>query len=302
MSVPRRRHELLHTRLERFTRTLPQVEAGDVRGVHHARVGSRRLRELIPVLQLEGNVAKRLNHRLRKATRRLGTLRELDVLLKLTAELRDGRRYPAGAVERVAAEVTRRREKAGKKLPAASTAEELRRLARRLGKLERRLAAEPDDPRTQRRVWEWAVHARVARRAAALKKAADSAGALYLAERLHAVRIALKKLRYGVELLDEAEGGTMRRELNTLKRVQGLLGRLHDLQVLVDQVRRIQAALDPPDLLLWHDLSGLVTGLEQSGRRLHARYVRERDGILELCHQFTVRAAAASRGAVRRAG
>ena len=38
------------------------------------------------------------------------------------------------------------------------------------------------------------------RRALALRQAIDQAGAVYLAERLHAARIALKKLRYGLEL------------------------------------------------------------------------------------------------------
>ena len=54
--------------------------------------------------------------------------------------------------------------------------------------------------------WQWAVEARVARRAAALKHAIDEAGSVYLPERLHAVRIALKKLRYGLELWLEAAG------------------------------------------------------------------------------------------------
>ena len=47
---------------------------------------------------------------------------------------------------------------------------------------------------------------RVARRAASLKAAIDEAGAVYLPERLHAVRIAVKKLRYAVELEHEIAG------------------------------------------------------------------------------------------------
>ena len=49
--------------------------------------------------------------------------------------------------------------------------------------------------------------ARDARCAAAMAEA----GALYLPERLHAVRIAVKKLRYAVELSTEAAGETRRR-------------------------------------------------------------------------------------------
>ena len=52
----------------------------------------------------------------------------------------------------------------------------------------------------ERSSWRWAVDARVARRATRLNQAVDAAGALYLSERLHAVRIAVKKLRYALEL------------------------------------------------------------------------------------------------------
>jgi CHAD domain-containing protein len=221
----------------------------------------------------------------------LGTLRELDVLVGLMAELRDTDRYPPRAVECVTARVEALRQKAGRKLPGKATAAELCRVAARLARIEQRLSAERETL-AGRRTWVWALHARVARRAAALRSTIEHAGALYLPERLHDVRIALKKFRYGVELLDEAEGAMLRAELRTLKRLQDVLGRLHDIQVLVDQARRVQASLDPPDLLLWHDLSSLVIGLEQNARRLHARYVRDRDAILDVCHRLTARGAA----------
>ena len=46
-------YELLHKRLERFTRMLQALGEGDVRALHRARVASRRLREMLPVLQLD---------------------------------------------------------------------------------------------------------------------------------------------------------------------------------------------------------------------------------------------------------
>ena len=52
----------------------------------------------------------------------------------------------------------------------------------------------------------WRVDAQVANRASRLSAAMAEAGAMYLPERLHAVRIAMKKLRYAVELSTELAG------------------------------------------------------------------------------------------------
>jgi CHAD domain-containing protein len=119
----------------------------------------------------------------------------------------------------------------------------------------------------------------------------DEAGALYLPERLHAVRISVKKLRYALELSVDASRVSSTRpkaagrttDLALLKRGQTTLGRLHDLQVLIDYARRAQAALDPLDRGARRELDALVIVLEQQCRRLHARYVRERSSIAATC-------------------
>ena len=61
---------------------------------------------------------------------------------------------------------------------------------------------------------------------------------MYLPERLHDVRIAVKKLRYAVELGADASGARREPDLRALKRGQEMLGRMHDLQMLIDRVRR----------------------------------------------------------------
>jgi CHAD domain-containing protein len=129
------------------------------------------------------------------------------------------------------------------------------------------------------RAFVWALDARVANRAARLQGAMTEAGAVYLPERLHAVRIALKKLRYAMELPSRTRGGSEPPALRTLKRVQRLLGRMHDLQVLIDRVRDVQASLTPPSLAVWRELDELVLALDDMCRRLHARYVREREAL-----------------------
>src|SRR6185436_17645770 len=120
-------------------------------------------------------------------------------------------------------------------------------------------------------------------RASVLKDALDDAGALYLPERLHAVRIAVKKLRYAREVSAEATGAKTKGALQALKRGQDILGRLHDMQVLLERVRQLQASLTPPDVTMWRKLDTLTTALENDCRRIHARFMRQRNVVLTVC-------------------
>ena len=286
------RHDLLRKRLERFTRMLPGVGQGDGRAVHRARVASRRLREVLPVLQLDADVLHKLSRRLRKITDRLGAVRELDVLLSVIDELAKTDRFPQTALSRVAAGIDEERERKRERLLAKGQLRELRRVGAKLEKLARTLETEDAVPRrgTDRRSWKWAVDARVARRAATLDVAISKAGTVYLPERLHDVRIAVKKLRYALELSAEVAQLKTSPDLQQLRRIQDILGRLHDLHVLMDRTREVQASLTPPDVNEWRQLDALVVSLEDSCRRLHGRYMKDRDAMLALCARFSGRA------------
>ena len=298
------RYDLLHKRSEQFTRMLHGLGDGDVRALHRTRVASRRLREVLPVLQLDGEVARKLSRRLRKVTRRLGRVRNLDVVLLQIEELRSKGRPDKRALTRLAAAVTEERGEERARMSAKLPVSDLHRLAGKLDKIARQLKA------TERSVeardaakgksWQWAIEARLARRSARLAAAIEDAGAVYLPGRLHAVRIALKKMRYAIELSLESAGQRSTLELRTMKRGQEILGRLHDVQVLIDRVRQLQASLTPPDIVVWRELDALVTSLEDDCRRLHARYMRDRAALLEICGRDAARPAASS--GRRRAG
>jgi CHAD domain-containing protein len=264
------------------------VEEGDVRAIHRTRVATRRLRELLPILQLDSDLAAKLGRRLRKITTRLGSVRELDVLLLVIDELRESRRHSERALTLVADAVSRERSRMRQrvltKLPLGEMHRVARKLERTAGHLER-MDGESTPPRALSRGWRWAIDARVAKRAKALRAATDAAGAVYLPERLHAVRIALKKLRYALELSAETSGARSTPDLEFLKRAQALLGRMHDLQVFIARIRQVQASMTPPDLSLWRELDELVASVENSCRRLHARYVRERPALDAICER-----------------
>jgi CHAD domain-containing protein len=291
------RYELLRSRLERFTRMLPGVETAETGAVHRMRVASRRLRELLPILQLQHGRARKLGRRLRRATRRLGSVREHDVLTQLLDELRDSRRLPDRALKRVADLVRQERDEARGRLSEKDVNAGLKRVARKLEAIADEL--KDADRGRSGRAWRWAIDARVARRAAALKHAVREAGSMYVPDRIHAVRLALKKLRYGVELALESTGQKETSDVALMRQEQDLLGRLRDRQVLIERVRRVQGSLAPPDLAAWRELDALVTVLENSCRRLHARFVRDRSALLAVCDRLGARASAA---AARRAG
>ena len=303
MPVSTTRSELLRKSVDRFARVLHAVEQGDVRALHQARVTSRRMRELIPMLQLEGRTARKVGRRLRKVTTRLGTVRELDVLLILIDELHvSGRRGSVG-LARVGVTVSKDRDEARKRLFAHLPVAEMSRLARKLGRITAELQdAERASSKTAARNWRWAIDARVARRAERLSAAMADAGALYLPERLHAVRIAVKKLRYAVELSAEVANETAAAELRVLKRAQELLGRMHDLQVLIERVRQTQASLAPPSVTVWRDLDTLIASLEDDCRRLHARYMRTRDALAGVAERRSDLHVPTTRAQARRAG
>jgi CHAD domain-containing protein len=273
------RYDLLHKRLERFTRMLHGLDEGDVRALHRTRVASRRLREILPVLELDPDVARHLGRRLRKVTGRLGVVRELDVLTLLIEELHDSGKHDAATLARIAAAIAEARARARDRLFAKLPTGELRRIATKLGKV----AGDLRDRKRPSRGWRWAVEARLTHRATVLRDAILEAGALYLPERLHAVRIALKKLRYALEVAVEATGAPSANDLRTLKRGQDILGRLHDLQILIDRVRQIQASVDPPDVTLWRNIDVLTMALENDCRRLHARFMRHQAAVRGVC-------------------
>jgi CHAD domain-containing protein len=276
------------------------VDRGDVKAVHQARVASRRLRELLPVLQLDGEEGHKLGRRLRKLTARLGELRELDVLLHAVDELRQSGRFSDRALGKIADEIGRDAAKVREHLIRRTPSREIAAIARKLDRAANdvELSASADAVRAFR----WAIDARIAKRAQALGDAIADAGALYLPDRLHAVRIALKKFRYALELDAETSGRRTTPDLATLKRLQGLLGRMHDLDVLIDRLRQMEASLPPSDGGLRREVDVLVASIENACRRLHARYVRERallDAIVAKARPPA--AVAARRTPVRRA-
>jgi CHAD domain-containing protein len=268
-----RTHRVTTLLLQRLARALerhvPAAVAGDDDGVHQARVTSRRLREAVPVLAtgLEGSKAGKAQRKIRRLTRALGTVRELDVTLGLLDGLARSPHLSRTAVEDVRAHVIAERD--------SRRAEMLKRLDRvNVEKLGRRLASvgEALDQATEE-PWRKALGAQLLKRSRRLATAIEEAGRMYAPEGLHKVRIAAKKLRYGLELA--ADSGTKQAapHVRSMKRAQEMLGKLHDLQVLETHVAAVQAEPRSGRTPSRVALEELARNIEDQCRHLHGRYV-----------------------------
>jgi CHAD domain-containing protein len=142
-------------------------------------------------------------------------------------------------------------------------------------------AAELAEQRNPRRLD--IVRRRAARRAQRVKDAMENAAGIYLPDRLHEVRIAVKKLRYAMEITRELSRSRATAKILALKRLQDLLGRMHDLEVLIARTRALQGSPSAPSLRLSAELDQLVRRLETECRQLHGQYIAARPSLAAIC-------------------
>ncbi len=260
---------LLDTRARALRRYLPSAVAGDDKGVHQARVASRRLREAVPVLStgLKGSKSQKARRKIRRLTRALGLVRELDVTLKLIDALSVSEDLSRPALQDVRLHVVAERDRLRQTMLTQLAEVDADKLDRRLLSVSAALTADTTG------AWRQALASRLLKRSRNLTAAIETAGQLYVPEHLHQVRIAAKKLRYGLELAADAGIANAAAHVRTMKRTQTILGRLNDLQVLQSHVSAVQAApLSRPEV---HEALAAIAGrIEEQCRLLHGKYVK----------------------------
>lgn len=270
---------VLHTQIEALLGQLPAVRDADVDGVHAARVATRRLREALPLFtRSHPDEVERVRRLVKRAGRRLGRVRELDVM---------------------DADLARRAGRMPMALPAIGAAR--KGLARRQSKARRRMIRMLDDLRLERREplqlrrrnvlsrtfggatargWAEVLRTRIAKRADDLSRAVDHVGGVYFPNRLHAVRVAVKKLRYSAELAGAGGLWPCEDVLSDLKRTQETLGHLHDAEVLR---RSIDSLIDDVDVD-HRELAMIKDDLQGEIAERHAKYVAQRERLRGACH------------------
>ena len=265
-------------RLSALTRSLPAAEKGDVAQLHEARVATRRLREAV-LLMDHGSRTRRLERRLRRLTRALGPVRELDVSLRILDEFGDTGDVAATALRTLTRAIRAERTELHSTMRRKIDAVDVEKLRRRAMATAKKHCRAGDTKALAK------ARLRIAMRGAQLQTAVDHAGGLYLADRLHDVRLAIKKLRYALELHNQLTGRRGVADLRTLKNAQDLLGRMHDFEILILRIRRVQGSSDAPALRVSAELDRLVRRLERECRQLHGQYNEMRKKLVAMCEK-----------------
>ena len=255
--------ELSQKRLEKFASLLPRVLIrDDPETIHDARVGSRRLQQILRVLfpKPAPKQCRKLIRMLRKVRRALGDCRNHDVMEELIREKIDAAGNPVvrDAWDQLKVRVQERQKRelirAREELSQCDIVDFVNRARRLLGSAQWSKEIEPTLTKgITRALEEWT-------------QAVDATKESQTPEQIHALRIAGKRLRYRVEMLAELGDGSAKARIKTLKTLQDQLGQWHDHHVLV---RLAAKFLSRSDFLATHpDLSrALLVEMERERRR-----------------------------------
>ena len=226
--------------LRRCLRDMARHEEGvlagdDADAVHDLRVASRRLRAALAFLKKELPAARtrRVSRRVRRITRALGDLRQYDVNARLldriileSPEARPAAEFARPVLAADRGRVLMRARKALRRRDLAGLEKQVKDLTLRLDRCDRealsRRATRLATRQAKRLSRIWSTNGAGPGRGANPKDKA----------RLHAIRIATKKLRYHLETGRTVCGWRVEPALQTAREVQELLGGLHDEEAL----------------------------------------------------------------------
>jgi CHAD domain-containing protein len=267
---------ILQEQLSNLAATLPAIRDGDDKAIHDARVATRRLRETLALVAAytEAEVGG-IGDVVRRFGRALGKARDVAIVLELIADFR--RRVPiaVGVLGAMEVSVARARRDSLRELIKEMENCEVEKLQQHAGRLLRR-----SHFLLSRRTnhWRHALRAHISERAHDLRAAMHHATGVYFPNRSHSTRIAVKKLRYPLELASDTGVWKAPRAMKRLKKVQEDLGRAHDLQVLLDRVRELERSAATSD-----GIDALVATLEAEIQELYARYTVRRLSLEAIC-------------------
>ena len=247
----------------------PLAIDGDARAVHRARVATRRVREALAIVEAAGvrHAAARARRLARRLARALGPVREMDVALAELGIVARAHRWPTDA------EVALRRWLQDRRTERRRA---MRRSLAGIGRRAVRARFASAAPDLDERALADAARRQLLRRADRVRRHAAACGTLYAPDRLHALRIAVKKLRYAIEIATPLAGEAAVPALRALRAAQRRLGRLHDAQVLVHAIQVLTLETAPTASQDW---AARLDDLERDCREEHARIVRLTAGL-----------------------
>jgi CHAD domain-containing protein len=210
----------------------------DAEDVHDMRVATRRVRAVLSVFQefLPAGPARALDRRLRAATRRLGRVRDLDVLIAGLAGGEGGPPMDAATVQHFTRAQERARRRLGRYLDGPKYAD-LHDHSRRLCD-----AAQAGLKDASGIV---ALQAPVLLFVALAEARSRPPGPRPTLDDLHGLRIRMKRLRYTIECFQEILGDPGAAFLAAVKDLQDVLGAVQDARVAADRVEEYLQTQEP---------------------------------------------------------
>ncbi len=270
---------LLVRRTRDFRRILARARRSeDADAIHDLRVAARRLSEAISLFGAERSRAGKAARDGVAAVRRAAAkLRDRDVWIEWLGEARARARSEAAAVESLLAGEVARRKKGVRRFRSRLRQAGVDRLAKALAALTRSGEKTKDERGTGPAPDALALPALLAERSARAATIAARAARSGDAEELHEARIAIKRLRYAAEavaLSGFAPRGGSAPLLSFLKKLQSVLGELHDRDVFLDKVARCG------EKLVARKKKARREDLRKSFEALSSRLSRERERLV----------------------
>jgi CHAD domain-containing protein len=275
---------LIADRIHDVQRHLPGVYDGVEIAVHDARVAVRRACEAFSLLagHYDADAVAALEERLSKVARALGRVRDADCGQRLIQDVEQRFPFVAATLARLRVQLAdsqyATRRKAIKKLESL----ELQSLAQQLARAER--GAIRRWP-FQARAWKRAVPRSIGLRAEQLRSSMAHATGVYFPNRAHATRIAIKQLRYALELAAALGLLHGRRGLRVLRKVQDVLGAAHDRQVLLEHLKALRRR--DGDRIDVTEVDALARFLRAEALALHRQYLEWRADLVTICETYT---------------
>ena len=256
---------------------LPGVRDGVEESIHQSRVAIRRTRETLALARttLDDDELAAIEWRLAAGFRALGRARDADIAHKLVHHME--LRFPLAPAtlghlrSSVIAEQLLTRRKVIKKLEKLNLdmlPQQLRHIAR--AKFTLRDAD-----------WKGPLRHQLARRAEGVRTSLQHASGVYLPNRAHSVRVAMKQLRYTMELADITGAWRAPLALRVLKKAQKALGEAHDRELLL--LARLRDLARAGAELKQTEVNAVEQFIRAEAVALHSRYVARRSDILLIC-------------------
>lgn len=277
--------ELARNHLDRFISLESKVLKGDPDAIHDLRVASRRLQQVVDLLHPERPAdIRKLRRRIKRARACLSEIRNCDVMLMRVGNSLARRRVTRRQAWEAARDYLAERrsssiDKAVRKLGSLHLAAVYVKLKDRLRDAHHPAASDGDlapavkalkpAPGGLEEYLHGALGKVLGHYQAAVERSLRDRGA----PMIHGVRIAAKRLRYLIEVLQEFGVEGSGEALDWLKRLQEHLGDWHDLEILEEML--IDMVARPPFLREHVDLAVSVERLILSNRGRKQRYVEK---------------------------